>query len=662
LNALFKGEFCGGQGTNALDIFRGAFQLACSQGDYEMSIAIRAKESKTRENPLKGMDQFRRLFKFVRPYQNRLIIALIAVVFGSLLGLAGPYSLQFLVDAVFSQANTTLLNNITLILILIFASQSVFYFIRSYMLSFIGERVMADLRIQLFEHLQKLSLGFYNERRTGELVSRLTNDVSTVRNVVTSDLSTALSQVLTFIGALILIIVTDWRLTLFMFALVPLVMLFAILFGRRLRTLSSSVQDQLADATTILEESLSGIRVVQSFTREPFEIGRFRTSIESAFALAMRRVRISALFGPIVSFLGFAAVVAIFWFGGHEVLRGNLTAGQLFMFLVLTLTIAGSIGQFSGLWTGLQEALGATHRLFEIIDTVPTIQDKPDAVPLPDVIGHIKFEQVTFAYGDNPQAPILMDVSIDVNPGELLALVGPSGAGKTTLVNLIPRFFDPISGQISIDGCNLEEVQLKSLRQQIGIVPQETILFGGTVRENILYGRLDAAEREMIAAAQSANAHEFILQLPKGYDTIVGERGVKLSGGQRQRIAIARAILKNPRILLLDEATSSLDSESEGLVQEALDHLMKGRTSIVIAHRLSTVQNADRIVVLDEGRLVESGSHQELMALDGLYARLYRMQFKLDDDHLPQGEDEIQEESPPKKRPRSINFLPGFSR
>ncbi|MBI5566422.1 MAG: ABC transporter ATP-binding protein, partial [Chloroflexi bacterium] len=380
-------------------------------------------ESK-RENPLKSTDQFRRLLAFVRPYRGRLIIALIAVVIGSVLSLAGPYMLQFLIDAVFKQSDGALLNQITVVLVGVFAAQSVFYFIRAYQLQFIGERVMADLRLRLFAQLQSLSLSFFNERRTGELVSRLTNDVSTVRVLMTSDISTAISQVLTFVGALILIVLTNWRLTLFMLALVPLVVIVALLFGRRLRKLSGAVQDQLAGATTVVEEAISGVRVVQSFTREPYEIGRFRDSIERTFTLAMQRIRLSAVFGPLASFMGFAAVVSVFWFGGHEVLNQNLSPGQLVMFLILTMTIAGSIGQFSSLWTGLQEALGATKRLFEILDTPPEIADAPGARPLSRVAGHIQLDGVSFAYRDNEQVHTLHAVSMEVKPGEVLALVG----------------------------------------------------------------------------------------------------------------------------------------------------------------------------------------------------------------------------------------------
>jgi subfamily B ATP-binding cassette protein MsbA len=387
------------------------------------------------------------------------------------------------------------------------------------------------------------------------------------------------------------------------------------------------VQDELAWSSIIVEEVIQSIRVVKSFVRERFEIDRYRTAIERTFNAAMRLTRLRSAFGPLTFSLTFMAITGVLWYGGHEVISGRLTAGGLTSFLFYLMFIAGSFAAFTSMYTQIQEALGATERIFEILDTSPDVQDKPGAKELHEIDGRITFEHVSFSY-DN-RTVVLKDISLEISSGEVLALVGPSGSGKSTLFSLIPRFYDPTEGRVLLDGHDLRDITQYSLREHIGIVPQDTMLFGGTIRENISYGKLDASEEEIIAAANAANAHRFITELPDGYATVVGERGIKLSGGQRQRIAIARAILKDPCILLLDEATSSLDSESEGLVQEALERLMKDRTTIIIAHRLSTVQNADRIAVLEAGRVVELGSHAELLNKeDGLYGKLYAMQFE----------------------------------
>ncbi|GAB4475676.1 MAG: ABC transporter ATP-binding protein [Anaerolineae bacterium] len=574
----------------------------------------------------KGPVRLGRLLGYLRPYRGRLVLALIALLATTLIGLIFPFVIQTLIDSVLQSGDMTALNRITGALVALFVVRFFFGYIERFMLEYAGERVVIDIRQQVYRHLLDLPVQFFTERRSGEIVSRLASDASLVRTALTNNIATLISQLLTLIGAIAIVVMINWRMTLFVLALAPVMALIAAFFGRRVRAISTEVQDELAGSSTIVEEVLQGIRVVKSFVREQFEIERYNRSMERTFNAALRLTRVRAAFGPLIFSVMFMAIVAVLWFGGREVIAGRLTAGGLTSFLFYLMFIAGSFGAFTGLYTQLQEALGAARRIFEVLDTQPGIQDKPGAEELGAVEGRITFENVTFAYDE--RVDVLEDVSIEIEPGEVLALVGPSGAGKSTFVSMIPRFYDPVAGRILIDGHDLRDVTQRSLREQIGIVPQDTMLFGGTIRENILYGRLDASEEEIIAAAKAANAHEFIMALPDGYDTIVGERGVKLSGGQRQRVAIARAILKDPRILLLDEATSSLDSESEGLVQEALERLMQGRTTIIIAHRLSTVQIADRIAVLDRGHLVELGTHSMLLEQDGLYAKLYRMQFE----------------------------------
>lgn len=574
-------------------------------------------------------DQIRRLLSYLNPYRGWLLIAIVSLLFGSAMGLLFPWIMQSLVDAVITNRDFNALNSITGWLILAFLLRSIFYYVQGYALTLVGERVLLDLREQTYTHLHRLSVRFFADRRTGELISRLSSDVGLVRGAITGNLVNALGQFVTFVGSVVLMLVLNWRLTLFIVVLAPLVVLSAAIFGRYLRRLSTDIQDKVAESLSMAEQAISAIRVVKAFVREPYETRRYNDQLEQTFTLMMKQSVLRSAFGPLMSFLGFAAMAAVLWFGSREVLEGRLTTGALIAFLVYGINIGASLGTFTSLYTQLQEAVGASRRIFELLDEHPEVQDAPNAKTLPPAKGRIAFEHISFTYADAANASaVLHDIDMTIEPGEVVALVGPSGAGKSTLFNLIPRFYDPTSGNVCIDGYDLRDVTLNSLRAQIGIVPQEVQLFADTVRENLRYGRLDATDDELVAAAKAANADEFIDRLPNGLDTVVGERGIKLSGGQRQRIAIARAILKDPRILLLDEATSSLDSESEGLVQEALERLMKNRTTVIIAHRLSTVHNANRIAVLEMGHLIELGSHAELMAQGGLYAKLYNLQLQ----------------------------------
>ena len=578
-----------------------------------------------RDIPVTRM-QWRRLLSYLRAYKLRLLLAAIGLILASALSLVFPAVIQRVIDSVFIDADTALLDAITLALLAVFVLRSLASFLQSYNLNYVGERIVVDMRCELYAHLQTLSIRYYADRRVGELISRISSDVTVVRTVLTGSVSTFLQQTLTLIGAIAIMFYLNWRLTMFIIVLMPIIVGVAFALGGAIRRTSTKVQDEIAGATVVAEEVFQNIREVKSFARESYEIGRYNQAIDIAFRAAVKLLTVRSVFGPIIGFFAFAGLAMMLWFGGREVLDGRLSAGELISFLIYGMTVAASFAGVISVYSQFQEALGATKRVFEILDSQPDLRDAPDAVQAAAVDGAISLRDLSFAYDDDQE--VLRHIDLDIAAGEIIALVGPSGAGKTTLFNLIPRFYDPDAGCILIDGRDIRSIAQSSLRQHIGIVPQETLLFGGSIRENILYGKLDADESEMIAAAQSANAHDFIMELPKGYDTIVGERGIKLSGGQRQRVAIARALLKDPSILLLDEATSSLDNESEQLVQEALERLMRNRTTLIIAHRLSTVRIAHRIVVLDRGSIVELGRHDELMARQGLYAKLYAMQFR----------------------------------
>jgi len=569
---------------------------------------------------------YRRLLRFVRPYRRNLALSAALLVLSTVLGLVWPQVVLRVLDL--GLKDSALLDQLALGLIAVLLVRAAVDGLRGYVMTWTGEKVIFDLRMEIVRHLQSLSLSFFTRRKTGELMSHVTSDATLVHGVITQTIITVLQQVLTLVGGLVVIFLMNWRLALLTLVVAPPIGLIGQFLGRRIRAISREAQDAQGEAVGVLQEAIAEVRTVQAFTREEYESERFRAKLQVTLAKVLERARLSSTLFPLIGFLGMAASIVVLWYGGHQVIRGEATIGQLVAFLLYAGMVAGPVGALASQWTQVQEAFGAADRIFALLDTAPEIADRAGATVLAAADGRIAFEDVSFRYAQGPL--VLTDVSTTFEAGRTTALVGPSGAGKTTLVSLVARFYDPTDGRITLDGHDLRDLTVRSVREKIAVVPQEPILFATTVADNIRYGRLDAPDAQLFAAAQAANATEFIERLPERYETIVGERGVKLSVGQRQRIAIARALLRDSPVLLLDEATSSLDNESEYLVQEALARLMLGRTTIVIAHRLTTVERADRILVLDRGRIVEDGTHPELIAAKALYWRLYTRAFKDD--------------------------------
>lgn len=572
------------------------------------------------------MALYLRILSYIKPYMHRLIFAMFCTIMAAAGNLYIPWIIKDMIDEVLADKNGTMLNWIAASIIAIFVVRGLFWYGQNYLMSYVGQSVIIDIRAAVFKKLQRLSVSFYDKNKTGTIMSYVTNDVNALQSAMVENTIEMITEGFILIGSVVAMIYLDWRLTLFTVCTFPVVLWFMEFFGKKIRKTGGRIQECTADITSVLQESVASARVIKSFVREDYEVDRFDVENRANFRANMKNAQLMATLTPVVELVAAIGVTMIIWYGGNNVINGTITAGSLVAFLTYAVNISNPIKRLTRVIGNIQKALAAAQRVFMIIDMPEEIAESRDAKQLPEVSGKVEFKNVSFAYDD--KGNVITDLSFSVKPGEVIAIVGPSGAGKSTIANLLPRFYDVNKGDIKIDGHSVREVTLDSLREQVGIVPQETMLFNGSVYNNILYGRLDATKEEIEAAAKAANAHDFIMQLTDGYETKLGDRGVNLSGGQRQRIAIARAILKNPRILILDEATSALDTESERVVQEALDRLMVGRTSFVIAHRLSTVKNADKILVLEKGNLVESGTHDELLALDGLYAHLYKIQYR----------------------------------
>jgi len=571
------------------------------------------------------MDLYRRLLSYLKPYKKRFLISAVCMLAVSATSGAAAYIIQPILDGIFMNKDERMLHMLPIAVVGIYIVRGVGRYFASSLMQTIGQLAVKDLRDALFAHLQKLSLSFYSSRQTGQIMSRVTNDVTVIQDAVSIVVYDLVREALTMVALLGVVFYRDWKMALVSLTVIPFSGALIGKLGKTLRVVSRESQERMADLTAMLHETITGIRVVQAFGMEEYEKTRFAKANDDYYDTVRRTIKVNEISSPLLEFIGAFGIAAIIWYGGSQVIKGGLTVGEFFSFLTALFMLYAPVSKLSRVNNKIQQALASATRIFEMMDADVTIKNAPGAKEIAPLSHGIEFINVLHSYESGKNA--VDGVSMKVSRGEIIAIVGSSGAGKTTLVNLIPRFIDPAEGKILFDGMDIREATLKSLRGQIGIVTQEVFLFHGTIRENIAYGRGDAPMDEVIKAAKAAFAHDFIMETPQGYGAMIGERGVKLSGGQRQRISIARAIMKDPAVMILDEATSALDTESEKMVQMALQNLMTGRTTFVIAHRLSTVLHADRIVAMDRGKILESGAHDELMKLDGYYRRLFELQF-----------------------------------